>query len=96
MTGQNKKIINYSSKFNLKSIFPLKYEVKMYFNDNHSENSNDFIFLILIENENYQKSVLLIIYDIQSEVVKFTKKFEDVIDFVILNNNSTEKKIKHI
>jgi len=81
MTGQNKKLLNYSNKFNLKSIFPLKFE---------DANNNEFLFLILIENENYQKSVLLVIYDIQTEQVKFTKKFEDTIDFVILDSSAYE------
>jgi hypothetical protein len=102
MTGQNKKMLNYSNKFNLKSIFPLKFEVKVLYKNEGDVNevSYEYLFLILIENENYQKSVLLVIYDIQTETVKFHKKFEDVIDFVILDSNAYElnknQKIKYI
>lgn len=97
MTGVNKKLLNYSNKFNLKAIFPLKFEAKIIYQN--GENSTEYIFLILIENENYQKSVLLILYDIHTESVKLTKKFEDVIDFIILNNMIKDNKnnpIKHI
>jgi len=102
MTGQNKKLLNYSSKFNLKSIFPLKFEVRVLCQNENDPNEIpiNYLFLILIENENYQKSVLLVIYDIQTETVKFTKKFEDVIDFVILDSNIHEtnkhQKINHV
>lgn len=103
MTGQNKKLINYSNKFNLKAIFPLKFEVRMLYKSevgDLNEVSNECLFLILIENENFQKSVLLVIYDISSETVKMHRKFEDVIDFVILDGNAHQlnkhHKIKHI
>jgi len=102
MTGQNKKVLNYSNKFNLKALFPLKFEVRVLYKieGDLNEISNEYLFLILIENENFQKSVLLVIYDIQTETVKLHRKFEDVIDFVILEGNAyalnKHQKIKHI
>lgn len=78
VTGKYKKLLNYTKEFNLKSLYPLRFEVK--------ENQSDIYFLILIENENYKKSGLFIHYDTISNIVKSKERIEDIIDFLILGN----------
>jgi len=80
MTGNIKKIINYMREFNLKAIYPLKFQVK----ELENSNGSDIYFIILIENENYHKFVLILNYDISTNVVKLALKFDEIIDFSIL------------
>src|SRR5690606_9984437 len=70
-------------EFNLKAIYPLKFEVKQL------ENSSDIYFIILVENENSQKSVLLVYFDTLANQSKSGQKFDDVIDFVVLGEEET-------
>ena len=77
MTGNIKKIINYMREFNLKAIYPLKFQVK----ELENTNGSDIYFIILIENENYHKFVLILNYDLSTNVVKLALKFDEIIDF---------------
>jgi len=99
MTGQNKKLLNYLNLFKLKAFIPLKFEVRkipknweIFPDKAEKEKSNDeYLFIVLIENEFHQKSCLIINYDISLENAKFSKHVKDVNDFVILNNNFYNK-----
>jgi hypothetical protein len=87
MTGNTKRVINYPREFNLKNIFPLKFESKI---NEESQSQDEIYFVLLVENENNQKFVLLIFYDMAASQVKLAQKFEDVIDFTILGNKDRE------
>jgi WD40 repeat protein len=84
MTGQTKKIFNYAREFNLKSISPLKFEVR--------EKDNDVFFTILVENENYQKLVLFIHFNFTNNAIILAQRFNDIIDFIVLGNGELEFK----
>ena len=93
-TGTNKKIVNYAKEFNLKNVYPLKFDVK---SDplkiqEEGENTETYIpltyFFILIENENNRKITLIIAIDLLTNTVKKTTKFDDVIDFVLLGTST--------
>jgi WD40 repeat protein len=85
MSGQSKKIFNYVREFNLKSIFPLKFEVRQ-------SNPNDVFFIILVETENYQKLVLFVSYSFITNTLGVTQRFNEVIDFVCLGTEEIEFK----
>jgi WD40 repeat protein len=85
MTGTSKKILHYSREFNLKAIYPLKFEVK------NIDSIGEVYFVVLVENENYQKSVLFIHYDLNgSGNVKSAQRFEEINDFIILGDKDSE------
>jgi hypothetical protein len=102
MTGQNKKLLNYLNLFKLKAFIPLKFEVRLIpkeknldVNVNDKEKSNEeYLFIVLIENEFNQKSCLIIYYDISLENAKVTQHIKDVNDFIILDNNMFNKNSK--
>lgn len=75
----NKKLLNYTKEFNFKKVYPLKFEVR------HANNMSPLTtFLILIENENNKKTVLIIHYDLESNTIKEKDQINDVIDLVLL------------
>lgn len=74
ITGKMNKVINYSKEFNLKNVFPLKFEARpKSLNIKETEGS----FLIHFENGNYIKSVMFIIIDLSTNVIKSSQKFDD-------------------
>lgn len=89
MTGQNKKLLNYLNLFKLKAFIPLKFEVRLI--PKNSTTNEEYLFVVLIENEFHQKSCLIINYDISIENQKSSKHVQDVNDFVILNDNLYHK-----
>ena len=78
ITGTSKRLINYTKEFNLKNVYPLKFDYK--------DKKTSFFFIILIENELNKISCLMIEYDILSNAIKKSNKIENVIDFVFLGN----------
>jgi hypothetical protein len=47
-------------------------------------------FILLIENENFQKIVLLATYNLTSNSILHAHRFDDVIDFVVLGNSESD------
>ena len=76
ITGISKRIINYTKEFNLKNVYPLKFDYK--------DRKTFLFFIILIENELNQISCLLMEFDIITNQIKKTNKIENIIDFVFL------------
>ena len=83
-TGVTKSLINFTKKFNLKNIMVLKFEVR----PKRKKLSPDtkIHLMVLIQNELHVKSILIIELNGNSDgnSVSFTKKFDDIIDFIPL------------
>jgi len=76
ITGRMNKIINYSKEFNLKNVFPLKFEARP---KSLNVKDTDGSFLLHYENENYMKSVIFVVIDLSTNVIKKSQKFDDSI-----------------
>lgn len=93
-SGINKKFIHYSKEFNLKNILVLKFDVRP---KRKRILPTDKLYLaILIQNENNQKSTLLIELggSNTSYAIENTKKFEDTNDFIMLGLE--EENLEHL
>ena len=74
MTGINKKILNYSKEFNFKNITPLKFDSRP---KSLKIKSSECSFILHYEKDNLLKSILIFIIDINTNIVKTSRIFDD-------------------
>ena len=78
-SGNVRKLINYTKETGIKNSYLLKFDIK--------DLITSIFFFILFETDLNKIIMILIEFDMENNVTKKVKNFENVIDFVILGNN---------
>ena len=78
-SGVTKKLINYTKETGIKNSYLLKFDIK--------DLISSIFFFILFETDLNKIILIIMDFDIENNIVRKMKNFENVIDFVILGNN---------
>ena len=78
-SGTSKKLINYTKETGIKNSYLLKFDIKNLI--------TKIFFFILFETDLNRIILIIIDFDLENNIVRKVKNFENIIDFVVLGNN---------